>query len=74
MGRAQREDPACQEVLTWFGGDPSPARPPTLRPEETNGDLKWFNSRFEKLRLVHLGHDITCNSLRNEAGGGTKKK
>ena len=40
MGRAQREDPTCQEVLTWFRGDLSPARPPTLRPEETGGELK----------------------------------
>ena len=37
IGQAQRTDPACQEVLTWFGGDLSPARPPTLRPEEANG-------------------------------------
>ena len=47
LSLAQGADPACQGVFTWFGGDLSPARPPTLRPEETSGELKWFNSRFE---------------------------
>ena len=53
IGQAQREDPTCHEVLTWFSADLSPARPPTLRPEGAVGELKWFNSRFEKLRLVY---------------------
>ena len=74
MGRAQREDPACQEVLTWFGGDPSPARPPTLRPEETNGELKWFNSRFEKLRLVHFNKDTILLAILSETKQGEEPK
>ena len=53
MGQAQRDDPTCHEVLTWFGDDLSPARSPTLRLEGAVGGLKWFNSRFDRLRLVH---------------------
>ena len=54
LGQAQQEDPTCHEVLTWFRDSLSPARPPTPRPEGAVGELKWFNSRFEKLRLVHF--------------------
>ena len=62
MGRAQREDPTCHEVLTWFGGDLS-------RPEETVGELKWF-SRFEKLRLVHFSKGTILLAILSETRQG----
>ena len=62
----------CQEVFTWFGGDLSPARPPTLRPEETSGELKWFNSRFEKLRLVHYNDGTILLAILSETEQGEK--
>ena len=70
MGQAQRADPACQEVLTWFGGDLSPARPPTLRPEESKGELKWLNSRFEKQMLVHFSEGTILLAILSETKQG----
>ena len=70
LAQAQREDPTCHEVIAWFGGDPSPARPPTLRPEETVGELQWFNSRFDKLRLVHYRDGTILLAILTEARQG----
>ena len=42
---AQQNDPACQEVLSWFGGDLTPACTSTLLSEETEKDTKWFAKR-----------------------------
>jgi hypothetical protein len=72
LSMAQGADPACQEVFTWFGGDLSPTRPPTLRPEETSGELKWFNSRFEKLRLVHYKDGTILLAILSETEQGEK--
>ena len=70
MGRAKRADLACQEVLTWFGGDLSAARPPTLWQEEAKVELKWFNSRFEKLRLVHFNKGTILLAILSETKQG----
>ena len=62
MSQAQ-EDPVCREVLSWFGGDVTPAPPPTLRPEETEGELKWFGNRFDRLRLVQFSKGTTLLAI-----------
>ena len=72
MSQAQREDPTCREVLNWFGDNLTPARPPTLRPEETVGELKWFSNRGDRLRLVKYLDGTTLLAILAETRQGEK--
>ena len=62
----------CREVLGWFGGDITPARPPTLRLDEPEGDVKWFEKRINKLRLVQFDTGTTLLTILAETRQGEK--
>ena len=72
LNRAQRTDPACQEVLSWFRGDLTLARPPTLHPEEAEGEIKCFAKRFSRLRLVQFDTGATLLAILAETRQGMK--
>ena len=63
MSKAQQDDPVCRKVLSCFGGDLTLARPPTLRPEEMEGDVKWFGNRFNKLMLLQFNTGTTLLTI-----------
>ena len=72
LSQAQQEDLTCQEVLTWFRDNPSPACPPTLRPEREEGELKWYNNRFGRLRLVQFSDWTILLAILAETRQGEK--